>query len=85
MKILSLLMWVTQFGLSILFPSCFFLILGVWVQNRFGLGMWVIVLFGIWGLLITVSTVKASLRSLRRAAEEAASQDTPPIAFNDHY
>ena len=27
MKTLSLLLWVTQFGLSILFPPCFFLLL----------------------------------------------------------
>ena len=84
MKVLSMLLWVTQFGLSILFPLCFFLMLGAWVQNRFSLGMWVIALFGILGLLITIRTVKVNLRSLRKAAEEAASQDTPPIAFNDH-
>ena len=33
MKFLNLLMWVTQFGLSILFPLCFFLLLAVWLQN----------------------------------------------------
>ena len=30
MKILNLLMWVGQFGLSILFPTVFFLLAGVW-------------------------------------------------------
>jgi len=84
MKILSLLMWVTQFGLSILFPLCFFLLLAVWLQQRYGLGMWILVVCGILGLLITISTVKANLRSLRKAAEEASSQSKPPIAFNDH-
>lgn len=84
MKILSLLMWVTQFGLSILFPICFFLWLAVWLQQKFALGMWVVVVLGILGVLITISTVRANLRSLRKAAEEASSQKKPPMAFNDH-
>lgn len=84
MKILNLLLWVTQFGFSILFPMCFFLLLAVWLQNKFGLGMWIIVVFGILGLLTTVSTVKSCLRSLLKAAEEASPQKDRPIAFNDH-
>lgn len=84
MKFLNLLIWVTQFGLSILFPLCFFLLLGVWLQNKYGLGMWIIAVCGILGFLITISTVRASLRSLCKAAEEASSQKEPPMAFNDH-
>lgn len=84
MKILSLLLWVTQFGLSILFPLCFFLLLASWLQMEFGLGTWVTVVFGILGLLTTVSTVKSCLHSLRKAADEASSKEPPPIAFNDH-
>jgi len=84
MKILSLLLWVTQFGFSIMFPLCFFLLLASWLQNKFDLGMWVMVVFGILGLLTTVSTVRSCLHSLRKAADEASPQDPPPIAFNDH-
>ena len=84
MKLLNLLMWVTQFGLSILFPLCFFLLLAVWLKQKFQLGMWIIVVLGILGVLITISTVRANLKALRKAADEAASQAPPPIAFNDH-
>lgn len=84
MKTLSLLLWVTQFGVSIIFPMCFFLLLASWLQSRFGLGMWITVVLGIFGLLTTVSTVKSCLRSLRKAADEASSREEPPIAFNDH-
>ena len=84
MKILSLLLWVSQFGFSILFPMCFFLILANWLQNHFGLGMWITVLFFVLGVLTTVSTVRSCLHSLRKAADEASSQKQPPIAFNDH-
>lgn len=84
MKILSLLLWVTQFGFSIMFPLCFFLWLGSWLQGKFGWGLWIMALCGIIGLLTTVSTVRSCLHSLRRAAEEASPQEERPIAFNDH-
>ena len=84
MKILNLLMWVGQFGFSIIFPMLFFMFLGVWIQNRFGLGIWILIIFGILGLLTTISTVKSCLHSLCKAAEEASGNKTPPIGLNDH-
>jgi len=84
MKILSLLMWVGQFGLSIIFPMLLFLYAGVWVQNRFGLGSWIMIVFGILGLLTTISTTRSCLHSLRKAAEEASSSRELPVSFNDH-
>lgn len=84
MKLLNLLMWVGQFGFSIIFPTLFFLCLAVWLQNRLGLGMWIIVVFGILGILTTVSTTRSCLRSLRKAAEEASQSKDHPLAFNDH-
>lgn len=84
MKILNLLMWVGQFGFSVIFPTVFFLILAVWLQSKFGLGMWILILFGILGILTSVSTTKSCLRSLRKAAEEASGENRRPISFNDH-
>lgn len=81
---LSLILWVTQFGLSVLFPVCFFLLIAVWLQQKFGLGMWVIFVLGALGLLTSISTAKSCIRSLRRAAEEASDSKKPPVAFNDH-
>lgn len=84
MKILNLLMWVGQFGFSIIFPTLFFLILAVWLQNKFALGMWIVAVLGILGVMTSISTTKSCLRSLRKAAEEASGSKEPPIAFNDH-
>lgn len=84
MKFLSLLMWVGQFGFSVLFPTVFFLLLGAWLQSRFGLGLWILILCGILGLLTTVSTVRACLQSLCKAAEEASGSPQRPVSFNDH-
>ena len=84
MRLLSLLMWVGQFGFSIIFPTLFFLLLAVWLQQKFLLGGWIILLFGIFGVLTSVSTTKSCLRSLRKAAEEASGQREAPISFNNH-
>jgi len=84
MKILNLLMWVGQFGFSIIFPTLFFLLVAVWLQQKFLLGGWIIVVFGILGVLTSVSTTKSCLRALRKAAEEASGQRETPISFNDH-
>ena len=73
MKLLNLLMWVVQFGFSILFPTVFFLILAVWLQDKFGLGLWIVVVLGIVGLLTSVSTARSCLKSLRKAADESSS------------
>jgi len=84
MKILSLLMWVGQFGLSIIFPTLFFLILAVWLQSKFGLGMWILVVLGVIGVLTSIQTAKNCLHSLKKAAEEASGAKDPPVSFNDH-
>ena len=84
MKFLTLLMWVGQFGFSIIFPTLFFLLLAVWLQQKFLLGGWIIILFGILGILTSISTTKSCLRSLRKAAEEASGQREIPISFNNH-
>ena len=84
MKLISLLTWVGQFGLSIIFPTLFFLLLAVWLQSKFGLGMWIVVVLGILGVLTSINTTRSCLRSLQKAAEEAGSSEEPPMAFNDH-
>ena len=84
MKILNLLMWVGQFGVSIIFPMVFFMLSAVWLRGRFGLGMWIFLVFGVLGILTTVSTVKSCLRSLQKAAEEASGDRKPVVGFNDH-
>lgn len=84
MKLLNLIMWVSQFGLSVIFPTLFFLWLAVRLQHKFGFGMWIVILLGTVGVLTSISTTRSCLRSMRKAAEELSSGKEPPIAFNDH-
>ena len=85
MKLISLLMWVGQFGLSAIFPTVLFLLAAVWLQGRFGLGMWIVMVFGILGVLTSVSSARSCLRAMRKAAEESAGKKNHPISFNDHH
>lgn len=84
MKFLSLLMWVTQFGFSALFPTCFFLLVAVWLQEKFALGMWIVAVLGILGLLTSFSTARSCLRSILKEIERTSDRKDPPPAFNDH-
>ena len=85
MKFIALLVWVGQFGFSVIFPTVFFLLVAVWLRGKFGFGMWIVAVFGVLGILTSISTTRSCLRSLRKAAEDASSRETPPIAFNDHH
>lgn len=84
MKILSLLTWVTQFGLSILFPLCSFLFLANWLQTKFGLGPWIMVVLGVIGFLTSINTATSCVRSMLKEADRASGKKEPPPAFNDH-
>ena len=84
MKYLSLILWVTQFGLSILVPPCLLLLLAVWLQNQYGLGMWIVAVLGILGLLTSFSTARSCLRSILKEIERNSDRKDPPPAFNDH-
>ncbi len=84
MKFWSLLVWVTQFGFSAVFPLCGSLLLASWLRQTYDLGVWVTVALGLLGLLVSVSTVRSCLRSLRREAQQAGSEQTPPAAYNEH-
>lgn len=83
MKILELILWVTQFGFSILFPPCLLLFLAHWLQTSHGWGMWTTVAAGILGALISVSTARANWKAMKKLAGLDNPKD-PPVSFNDH-
>ena len=84
MKFIALLVWVGQFGFSVIFPTVFFLLAAVWLRGKFVFGMWIVAVFGVLGILTSISTTRSCLRSLRKAAEEAGGKKEHPISFNDH-
>ncbi len=83
MKILSLLMWVTQFGISVVVPPCFFLWLASWAQNAYGLGNWLYAVCSLLGLLVSGIVARQNLAVMRKEAEASETKQKDK-AFNDH-
>lgn len=84
MKNLSLLVWLTQLGLGVAVPMGGFVLLAVWLRQRFGWGPWVVVAGVILGLLCAVNGLRHSLKAMELMAKEKKEDTPPPVCFNDH-
>ena len=83
MKNLSLIVWLTQLGMSVAVPLGGFTLLAVWLRQRFAWGVWVIVAGVILGLICAVDGLRTSLKTMERMAKDKI-EDLPPVSFNDH-
>lgn len=85
MKSLRMLVWLTQLGLSVAFPLAGFLLLALWLRQRFSLGSWVLFVGLIFGLVGAVDGFCSSLKAMDLMARDKKENDAaPPISFNDH-
>ena len=83
MKNINLLIWLTQLGISVAVPLGGFIWLGIWLRQRFDLGVWV-VLTGIFvGLVCAIDGMRMSLKAMERMSKEKQ-EDPPPVSFNEH-
>lgn len=84
MKHINLLVWLTQLGISVAVPLGGFIWLGIFLRQRFDLGVWV-VLAGIFvGIVCAIDGLRVSLRAMERMAKERKEDELPPVSFNDH-
>ena len=83
MKNLNLLVWLTQLGLSVALPLGGFVLLAVWLRQRFGWGVWVIVLGLVLGIVCAVDGLRTSLKAMERMAKDKK-EEKAPVSFNDH-
>ena len=85
MKELSLLVWLTQLGLSVAFPLAGFVLLAVWLRSAFGWGDWVIWTGLILGLVGAVNGFRHSLKAMELLSRDKKKKKDPPsVAFNEH-
>lgn len=84
MKDLSLLVWLTQFALSVVSPLVGCILLAVWLHNRFGWGVWIIGLGAALGFLLAIDGLRSSLKLMSRLSKNKEEQLPPPVSFNDH-
>ena len=82
-KDLSMLVWLTQLGLSVALPPVGFIWLSVWLSNRWGWGSWVIWVGVILGIVCAVDGLRTSLKAMSRLSQKNQ-KETPPVAYNDH-
>ena len=83
MKGLNLLVWLTQLGISVTVPPVVFILLGVWLRDRFGLGSWVVIVAVAAGIICAVDGLRNSLKAMERMTKDKK-QEQPPVSFNDH-
>ena len=58
------LVWLTQFGLSVVVPPTLCIAGSVWLRHRFTLGGWVVAVGVVVGVLAAVSCLRCSLQAL---------------------
>ena len=82
MKILRNLTWLTQLGLSIAAPPLLCIGGCWWLQRRFDLGAWIMVLGIVLGIGGAVSGALGFARVVRHQTEK--NRKEPPASFNSH-
>ncbi len=85
MKDLSLLVWITQLGLSVAIPPAGFIWLAQWLQRRFGWEQWVLWVGIVLGIVCAIDGLIHSLITLRKMTKNKQEEDPPPVSFNDHH
>lgn len=83
MKDLSLLVWLSQLGLSVALPPAAFIFLAVWLNRSCGWGTWVIWAGIVIGFSCSIQGFRDSLKLLERLSE-GKKKDDPGISFNEH-
>ena len=83
MKEWSLLIWLPQFGISVVFTLIGFILLAVWLRDRFGWGQWVLWVGILCGLITAAVGVRDTIKAM--ALMDKKKQDgPPPVCFNNH-
>lgn len=83
MKNLGLLAFLTQLGLSVALPLAGFVLLGVWLNYQFALGVWVIIVCAVVGLVCAADGLRHCLKAMERMAKNEE-DEKPPVSYNEH-
>ena len=84
MKDLSLLVFMTQLGLSVALPLAGFILLGVWLHQSCGWGIWTVWAGIIIGFACAIEGLRSTLKAMAVMAKDKKSKQDPGVSFNDH-
>lgn len=85
MKVLRGIVLVGQLGFSLITPPVVMALLGSWLQRRFALGTWVMLLAILVGLLTSGASAYSFFRRMTSAArKKEKEQGEKPVVFYRH-
>lgn len=84
MKNVNLLIWLTQLGISVAAPLGGFIWLGIWLRQRFQMGIWVVLVCIFLGIVCAIDGMRVSLKAMERMAKDEKEDEPPAVSFNDH-
>ncbi|MBQ1189326.1 MAG: AtpZ/AtpI family protein [Lachnospiraceae bacterium] len=84
LKELSLLVWLTQLGLSVAFPLIGFIWVSIWIRQTLELGIWVIFVGIFIGMYCAIHGFVQSMKILNEMHNKNKKKDAPSVFFNDH-
>lgn len=84
MKDLTLIVFLTQLGLSVALPLAGFVLLAVWLRNTLNWGQWVIFAGIGLGLICAIDGLRTTLKAMDRIGNKKKDDAPPPVSFNDH-
>jgi hypothetical protein len=85
MKDLKLLVWLTQLGISVAGPLAGFILLSVWLRQRFDLGIWILLVGLLLGISGAIDGFRVSMKAMEQMTRNKPDQiDPPAVSFNDH-
>ena len=83
MKNLSLIVWLTQLGLSVAVPPAGFILLALWLRNSCGWGGWVLWVGIVLGLVGAFEGLRTGLKAMERMSRSEKEEDIA-VSFNEH-
>ena len=84
MKDLSLLIFLTQLGLSVALPLAGFVLLGVWLHQGCGWGAWTVWAGIIIGFACAIEGLRSTLKAMSMMAKDKKPKQNSGVSFNDH-
>lgn len=84
MKEWSLLIWIPQFAISVVFPLILFLKLAVWLRDSCGWGGWVIAAGIVCGLVTAAIGFRDTIRAMLASSGHKKESRDPGVSFNSH-
>lgn len=84
MKDLTLLVWLTQLGISVAVPLGVFVGAALWLQNKFAMGSWIVIVGVVLGLAIAIHEFYRMMKLLDKVGNKKKEKDTTAVFFNDH-